>query len=329
MDVDADSAFGTPVEIAEGVYQLRMPLPFRLDHINLYLLEDTSGWTLVDCGLNKSEVMALWDRLLGGFFTKKPLERIVVTHLHPDHVGLAAWLQERTGAPIYMTRGEWQLAQGVFNLPAKDPPAIEAHYQRLGLADAALRTTAQQASAYRRLVKTLPVTVRHLHEHESLTLGTRRWRILFGAGHSPCCACLWDETSGMLIAGDHVLPDITSNVNLLTIGPRNPLDDYLTSLHTFRELPCQLLLPAHGAPTSRYHARIGELIQHHQVRLERLREACQQPRTAADCVPLLFNPNLPDHQYFFAIGEAAAHLVYLHEHGQLRKEGESTWRFFQ
>jgi len=134
----------------------------------------------------------------------------------------------------------------------------------------------------------------------------------------------------MLIAGDHVLPDITSNVNLLTVGPRNPLDDYLTSLHTFRELPCRQLLPAHGAPAGRYHERIDELIEHHELRLERLRQACrEQPRTAADCVPLLFKQDLPDHQYFFAIGEAAAHLVYLQEHGQLRREGEATWRFFE
>jgi len=189
LDLDTDTEFGRPIQLDEGVYQLRMPLPFRLDHINLYLLEDTSGWTLIDCGLNRPEVMELWLGLLNGFLKRKPLERIVVTHLHPDHIGLASWLQEQTGAPIYLTRGEWQLAQQVFNLPTRNAELIEAHYHRLGLQDTALQTTAKQASGYRRLVKTLPRAVRHLHEHEILNLNGRRWRILCGAGHSPACAC--------------------------------------------------------------------------------------------------------------------------------------------
>ena len=322
-----DDAYGVPRQVAEGVYLLRMPLPFRLDHINLYLLEDAAGWTVIDCGLNRPEVMSIWEGLLSSWFQRKPLQRIVVTHLHPDHIGLASWLQQKTGAPVFMTPREWRLARDVFNLPIANATWIENHYRRLGLEGDRLLAIAKQATSYRRLVKVLPEQVQLLHEHETLDIGSRRWRVLFGAGHSPASACLWDESERLLIAGDHVLPTITSNINLLSVGPSNPLDDYLTSLATFRQLPCALLLPAHGSPTARYRERIDELIDHHQQRLNVLRKACSEPRTAADCVTLLFATSLPDHQYFFAIGESASHLMYLREHGEVHMDGEFPWRF--
>ena len=324
---DTDVPLGQVREIVPGVYRLRMPLPFRLNHINLYLLEDSDSWTLVDCGLNQSEGLSLWREVLAERLGGKPITRIVVTHLHPDHIGLARALQGLTGAPVCMTRREWRLAQDVFNLPLTNATWIEQHYRRLGLEGEPLQAVVRQASAYRRLVKELPTDVHYLHEHETLDIGGRRWRILFGSGHSPASACLWDESDRLLIAGDHILPSITSNINLLSVGPTNPLDEYLTSLRTFRALPCALLLPAHGSPVVSYNERIEELIRHHEERLNLLRAACQEPRTAADCVPILFNGNLPVHQYFFAIGESASHLVYLSEHGNLRMEGEFPWRF--
>lgn len=319
--------FGIPRELARGVYLLRMPLPFRLDHINLYLLEDPAGWTIVDCGLNTPDVMGVWESVFATYLRDKPVIRILITHLHPDHIGLANWLQKKTGAPVYMTALEWQQAYRVFNLPVADPPRIEAHYRRLGLVDGPLATMIKQAGAYRRMVKVLPEGVRFLHEHETLDIGGRRWRILLGHGHSPGCACLWDEAEQLLITGDHVLPKISSNINLLAVGPRNPLDEYLTSLSTFRSLPCSLFLPAHGVPRAKLDERIDQLLAHHAEHLERLHAACEEPRTAADCVPLLFDSDLPDHQYFFAIGESAAHLVYLTEQGRLKREGEQSWRF--
>jgi glyoxylase-like metal-dependent hydrolase (beta-lactamase superfamily II) len=304
-----------------------MPLPFRLDHINLYLLEDADGWTLVDCGLNRPEVLTLWHEAISNSLNGKPITRIIVTHLHPDHIGLAHALQRLTGAPVFMSRQEWRLAQDVFHLPLTNAAWIERHYRRLGLEGDPLKTVANQAFGYRRMVKELPVDVHYLHEHEVLDIGQRRWHILFGSGHSPANICLWDESEKLLIAGDHILPSITSNINLLSVGPTNPLDEYLSSLRTFQELPCALLLPAHGLPIRHYHERIDELIRHHEQRLELLRSACREPRTAADCVPILFGGNLPEHQYFFAIGESASHLVYLSEHGNLNMQGEFPWRF--
>lgn len=328
LSTATEPAYGWPQELARGIYLLRMPLPFRLNHINLYLLEDDAGWTLVDCGLNAPETQAVWDRVFADFLDAKPVIRIIVTHLHPDHIGCAQWLHEKAGAPVYMTRDEWRLARQVFDLPITHPRLIEEHYRKLGLEGAELNEMIRLAARYRKLVKVLPERVAYLHEHETLDIGGRQWRILLGHGHSPACACLWDEAGHLLLVGDHVLPSISPNVNLLAVGPNNPLDDYLASLGTFRNLPCSLMMPAHGVPSARFRERIDELIQHHITRLELLQNACKlQSRTAAQCVPLLFSPERHRAQPFFALGESAAHLVYLAERGSLKKEGESVWSF--
>lgn len=319
--------YGVPQEVARGVYLLRMPLPFRLDHINLYVLDDPSGWILVDCGLNTPDTIALWENLFADFLRGKPVIRIVVTHLHPDHLGLAAWLHSKTKAPVYMTPGEWQMANDVFNLPVTATASIRKHYQQFGLTGEGLDTLVKQTSGYRKLVKVLPEKVEHLHGGEVLTIGGRHWQVLIGHGHSPECACLWDDAEKILIAGDHVLPTISPNINLLYVGSRRPLGDYLTSLEEFKRLECALLLPAHGSPTEKLRARITELQDHHARHLSELEAFCTEPRHVIDCVPLLFRAELPAHQLYFAVGEAAAHLVHLVEQGRLKMEGDTVWRF--
>ena len=318
-----------PLEITRGVYLLRMPMPFRLDHINLYILEDTQGWTLVDCGLNNAESMAVWNEVFARFLGDKPVTRIIVTHLHPDHIGLADWLQCKTKAPIYITSPEWELATALFELPTSDPARLSLHYQRLGLMGDRLQKTIKQASSFRTLIKKLPAKVNILNDREVLSIGGRRWQIFIGRGHSPANACLWDESERVLIAGDHILPSITPNINLLTVGPSNPLDDSIKSLKEFRGVPCDLILPAHGSPTPRYRERIDELLGHHATHLDCLHAACTEERTASDCVPFLFDSELPDHQFYFAIGESAAHLTYLAQYGRLKRTGDIPWKFVQ
>lgn len=320
---------GIPCELMRGVYLLRMPMPFRLDHINLYALDDPSGWTLVDCGLNTPETMAVWESLFATLLRDKPVARIVVTHLHPDHIGLASWLHEKTRAPIYITSPEWEMAKEVFNLPMTDPSRLLNHYQQLGLQDELLHAMVKQGAAYRKLVKTLPEGVNFLREGEILRIGGRRWHILVGSGHSPACACLWDESEQVMISGDHILPSISPNINLLSVGPGNPLSDYLASLSRFRNIPCTMVLPAHGSPTSRYRERIDELTEHHEMHLERLQAACAEPHTAYECIPYLFKHELPIHQFYFAIGESAAHLTCLAGQGRLNRDGELPWRFIR
>lgn len=324
-----EKSTGVALEVATGVYLLRMPLPFRLDHINLYALDDPSGWTLIDCGLNNPETISRWESLFDVFLGGKPVVRIIVTHLHPDHLGLAHWLQQRTGAPVYMTAEEHEMARQVFDLPITEPSRVRAHYQRLGLTAEALDSMARQAGCYRKLVKTLPDAVTYLCGGEEMSIGGRRWRIVLGRGHSPRCVCLWNDDDGMLIAGDHVLPAISPNVNLLSVGPTSPLEDYLVSLDEFGRYPCRHLLPAHGAPITHFCQRVADIRDHHEAHLCRLEAFCTEPRTASDCVPILFGEGLPDHQLYFAIGEAAAHLVYLADQGRVGRAGEAVWTFLR
>jgi glyoxylase-like metal-dependent hydrolase (beta-lactamase superfamily II) len=318
---------GRPYEVADGVYLLRMPLPFRLDHINLYILAAPDGWTLIDCGLNNAETMAVWEDLFESFLASKPVKRILITHLHPDHIGLAAWLHEKTGAPLLMTGGEWNLARDLFHLPETNLALIRHHFARLGIEGEALESMVRQGCGFRRLVKKLPDKVTRVRDGDILAIGHRRWQIHVGRGHSPECACLWSEQDRVLIAGDHVLPKISPNISVLAIGPQNPLDDYLNSLDVFDELPCSLLLPAHGVPIRAFRERVAELRDHHRAQLRKLESSRVDSATVFECLPHLFKSGLPDHQLYFALGETAAHLVYLWKKGILERRLDGVWKF--
>lgn len=318
---------GMPVKVLDGVYLLRMPMPFRLDHINLYLLEDSQGWTLVDCGLNTQETMVLWEALFTSFLHERPLTRIIVNHLHPDHIGLAEWLQRKTGASVLITQAEWKLANELFYLPQTDPSIVKRHYRSMGFQGGALDALVKHASGYRRMVKGLPQAVEIVSGGQVLTIGARSWEIRVGKGHSPECACLWNQEDRVLIAGDHVLPRISPNINMLCVGPGDPLDDYLRSLEDFHDLPCELLLPAHGLPITRFRTRVSELQDHHREQLARLEALCTRPSTVAECLPYLFDAELPDHQLYFAAGETAAHLAYLAGKGRMTRAGADLWTF--
>jgi glyoxylase-like metal-dependent hydrolase (beta-lactamase superfamily II) len=185
----------------------------------------------------------------------------------------------------------------------------------------------RQAASFRKMVKQLPIEVTLLHGGEALDIGGRQWRVRIGQGHSPACACLWNPQERILIIGDHVLPSISPNINLLAVGPTDPLADYLASLRDFENLPCELPLPAHGVFVGSFQDRVRELQGHHERHLERLESFCDEPRTAFDCVPHLFNGTLPDHQMYFALGEAAAHLAHLAVRGRLQKSGDKPWHF--
>ena len=318
---------GEPKEILRGVYLLRMPLPFRLDHINLYLIEDQYGWTIVDCGLNSDETVACWEGVLSGLLSTKPVQRIIVTHLHPDHIGLAAWLSSRCHAPVYMSSGEWGLARKVFDLPEKEPEKLLVHYRRMGLDGDILKSMVTQASTYRKLIKKLPDEVNLVSQGEAWTIGGRKWEVKIGRGHSPECICLWNQETKTLIAGDHVLPSISPNVSLLSVGPENPLHDYLASLNEFIALNCETYLPAHGLPCEEWGTRISDLVAHHGAQINLLGEFCQTPRSVHECAREMFGDELPPHQMYFALGEAAAHLVYMVSIGRMELQGDLPWKF--
>lgn len=316
---------GTTTDVAPGLSWLRMPLPFALDHINLWLLEDAAGdergWSLVDCGAGTDATRAAWERLFVEGMGGRPLLRVVATHCHPDHVGLSGWLCERFDAPFWTSTGEFGFARMMAAaLPGVDGPSAIPHFRRHGLVDAGMLEQMQsRKNYYPSLVPAVPSAYTRLQDGQSVAIGARTWRVITGFGHSPEHVSLYDEQDRILISGDMVLPRISTNVSVFAVEPEgNPLQMYLDSLDKFAGLPDDtLVLPAHGKPFRGLHTRIAQLRAHHAARLHEVRAVCTVPRSAVDIVPLMFKRQLDAHQLSFAIGEALAHLHYLWYNGIL------------
>jgi glyoxylase-like metal-dependent hydrolase (beta-lactamase superfamily II) len=295
-----------------------MPLPFALNHVNLWLIQDGDGWAIVDAGYGIPEAKAHWNLILREL--AQPITRILVTHCHPDHVGLAAWLQELTGAPVSMTLGEFFGAQLFWHGPGRTwkQDALE-QFRLHGLSQSWLEAIQADHDSYRAGVPALP---RHFHrmlEGDRLSIGGRTWTVHVGYGHSPEHAGLHCGEAGVFISGDMVLPSITTNISVPAHSPKDdPVDRYLASLDRFRAIPDDtLVLPSHGRPFHGLHGRLEALAHHHTDRLRGLEVACQEFRSAADILWDLFGRQLDSHQIIFAMGEAIAHLNHLEHQGRL------------
>lgn len=318
--VAAAPAPAEALEIAPGVSWLRMPLPFALDHINLWLLRDGAGWTVVDTGYATAETRNLWERIfverLGGL----PVTRVIVTHYHPDHIGLAHWLTERWQAPLWITEKEWLFAR-VMSRGANDFTEMRRDFaRRAGLDQTECELFAERESSYRRGVPAVPASFQRLSDGVNVEIGGREWRVIVGEGHAPELACLYCAAADILIAGDQVLPRISPNISLQAHEPDgDPLARYLASLHKLRDLlPAgTLVLPSHNLPFFGLHARLESLAAHHRARCEEVIAACETPKAAVELVRVLFRRALDRHQMGFALGEALAHLNYLMHEGVL------------
>lgn len=318
---------GAVEPVAHGVGWLRMPLPFALDHINLWLLEDArggrAGFTAIDCGAGTDATRAAWEEIFSGAMAGQPLLRVFATHCHPDHVGLSGWLCERFGAPFWATAAEFAFARMMAAaLPGVDGPSAIPHFERHGLRDPAmLEHMKSRRNYYPSLVPSVPESYTRLQDGELVRIGKHEWRVITGFGHSPEHAALYCDELKILISGDMVLPRISTNVSVFAVEPEgNPLQQYLDSLSKFASLPQDtLVLPSHGRPFRGLHTRIAQLRAHHQARLAEVLEACVQPMSAVDIVPLMFRRQLDAHQLSFALGEALAHLHKLWKDGILAR----------
>lgn len=320
---------GATLAVAPGVRWLRMPLPYALDHVNLWLLEDGDRWTAVDTGIALPGVQEAWKSVLEG----RRLARQIVTHFHPDHLGLAAWLEDRTGAPLWITEGEWLAARATIDGTGdRSVAATLDFFRRHGLPEPRLTALEARGNAYARGVPALPAAWRRIADGEEISIGGRAWRVIVGHGHSPEHASLHCEPFGVLIAGDMLLPHISTNISAFAgSAGGNPLADFLASITRLAQLPADtLVLPSHGLPFRGLRARVAQLEAHHRARCDDLLKACAgQPRTAAELLPVLFARDISDpHQLLFAMGEAIAHLDYLEQAGAMaRAEAGGIFRF--
>jgi len=315
---------GEMLDVAPGVKWQRMPLPFSLNHINLWALEDGDGWTLVDTGMKTPQTAATWETILAAPLAGRPIKRVICTHMHPDHVGMAGWLTRRFNCPLWMTRLEYVTCRMLVADTGREAPADGLRfYGAAGWSPADLERYKARFGEFGNMVYTLPDSFHRLSDRDEIVIGQHRWQAVIGRGHSPEHLCLYCPELRVLISGDQVLPKITSNVSVFPTEPAaDPLSDWLTSLSAIRAaVPDDVcVLPAHNEPFRGLHARIGQLIDSHERSLQRLLQALSEPRRVTDVFSLLFRRPISEGTLQMATGEAVAHLNCLIHRGLVRSQ---------
>lgn len=324
---------GLSVEVAPGVHWLRMPLGSDLSDINVWALADGDGWTIIDTGLRTPETVEAWHltfaRTLGG----RPIRRIIVTHLHPDHCGMAGWLASRSGASLWMTRLEYLMLRVLANDVAREAPVEGVNfYHSAGWDGPSLDRYRARFGAFGKFLYPIPDAFRRIAHGDRIMIGEHEWQIVVGAGHSPEHACLYCPELNLLITGDQVLPRISSNVSVQPLEPEaDPLSDWLRSLSDIkRQIPDAVLaLPSHGEPFVGLHRRIDHLIEKHEESLARLTDTLREPCRAVDIFTILFRRPITPGLQGMATGESLAHLHCLRTRGiakrQIDADGVAWW----
>jgi len=314
---------GEAIEVVRGVVWLRFALPFQLDHVNAFAIADGQGWTIVDTGLKTSVAVAAWEAALDGPLGSLPVARVICTHMHPDHIGLAGWLCERAGAPLMMSRTEYLTGRTLAAEAAGDAPAEgEVFYRAAGWMQAQVDRWRAEYGGFAKGVSPLPRAYTRLEDGDVLRIGDDDWEIVVGSGHSPEHVCLWRRSDDVFIAGDQILPRISSNVSVWPTEPEaDPLGDWMNSLQKLRALLPEgtFVLPAHGEPFYGVHDRLDALKRGHEVALKRLERTLRQPSRVVDGFPAVFGRAVGDGVLGMATGEAQAHLNYLEKRGRARR----------
>ena len=318
-------AYGEVLEVAAGLRWLRVPLPYRLDHVNIYLLEDDGGWAIFDTGIRTAVAQAVWDRLFAGPLAGIRITRIIVSHYHPDHIGLAGWLCARFDVPL-LTSYSTYAASKMLSL---DPHSTaseqnQSFYRRYGMTAEAASIVATHGLDYLREVTPLPKTFYRLLMGDTLTIGSRRFRVLSADGHAPEQVLLCCAEEALLLAADQVLEKITPNISVWAMEPTgDPLGHYMRTLRGMTsEIPDDVLvLPGHRRPFHGLHRRCAEILAHHEERCSRAIEACREgPKSVDELVPALFHSrNLTAHEMSFAFTETLAHV------NRLIRRGDLAW----
>jgi glyoxylase-like metal-dependent hydrolase (beta-lactamase superfamily II) len=315
--------FGEVIEIRPGLLWLRLPLPYLLDHVNIYLIRDHDGWVIVDTGISTAQARQAWEDLFAGPLRGFHITKILVTHHHPDHIGLAGWLCQRFNAPLLTSLSSYMTCRVI----SLDPRSVSSpqnmlFYSSHGMDEAAAEVVSTQGLDYLRQVEPLPETFRRLLLGDALSFSGKTYRVITGDGHVAEQVMLYCESERLLFVADQVLERISPNVAVWAGEPDgDPLGHYLRSLRWLSgEIPNDVLvLPGHRRPFYGLRERAHELIAHHEERCELILEACGQgPQTIPQLVPLLFRRKLDAHQMSFAFAETLAHANRLVRRGELQ-----------
>ena len=338
MESKVDYIFGDklpvplePIEVAEGILWLRLPMPIALDHINIYLLDDGDSWVLIDTGLGDKKSIEIWTNILKKYLSKRPIRKIIGTHFHPDHVGLAGWLIERTEADLWMTQIEWLSArQAYLTVDATELNAMNDFYMRANLKADLIKIYDDIGNDYRSMVTPIPPEYDQIEQSTLFKIGDRVWKPVFGSGHSPDHVSFYCEKDRILLGGDMLLPRITPIIAVWWQEPNaDPLKGYLEFLETLDYIGSDaLILPAHNRPYKELQTRVTDLIFHHNERLETTYEACKNENSADGVMRKLFTRKLDAFQTRFAIGETIAHINNLVKKGILRRRLDATGVYF-
>ncbi|MBT4159707.1 MAG: MBL fold metallo-hydrolase [Gammaproteobacteria bacterium] len=317
--------YGETLEVAQGVYWLRMPLPMSLKYINLYLLEGDKGWTIVDTGIRGDETRDYWNEIFETSLKGKPVTQIICTHMHPDHTGQAGFLSNRWRAPLLMSYSEYHQARVMTSLMQDDVSwQMTEYFERAGIDPNFLEKMRETRSQFAPEPEDLPLpgSFTRLTDGDQVQVGGHSWEVITGTGHSPEHVCLYNRKLKVLLSGDQVLPVITSNVSVMPTEPfGNPMLGWMHSHEKFREsIPNDtLVLPAHNDPFYGLHERLQQLIDHHEDRMLILEENCVEPQVAIDLLPFLFKRDLEEHSLFMGLGECIAHLHCLMSHSRIER----------
>lgn len=309
---DRIPAPGDIVQVSDGVFWIRLPIFGRLNHINVWLLRDYDGWTIVDTGIHNDQVQALWQSVFDHHLDGLPINRVIATHLHSDHTGNAGWITRMWDCELWMSRADFYMCKVMAaDGPSDVPEDAIRFYRRAGFTEQRLERYRERFGQFGANIAPLPAGYRRITDGQYLDIGGREWRAVIGHGHAPEHVCLYCPELKIIIAGDQILPKITPNVSVQPSEPlANPLREWITSCGRFRELlpPNLLVLPAHQSLYEGVHERLTELIDWHEVALEKLYDLCSTPKRAVDVFPALFKSEITDMSFFPATGESIAHL---------------------